>query len=259
MKVVQPWKLRLEHFGFSHIQMEWEKGSIHFNPTHSIEDGDIAVVLWNWPEQLKGVKESVQQGKKCRVIAPQQILDWLAQFGEVNGGDSCSVAGLDIEIESYQPIPPLTLREGLRKVKATARNPFRSIERLREKDLMPSCAPHIAWIRFPSGVLFGHLHLSLHSKTPADWWSRIQPKAKNATWLLVGCDYHMDEDLLQYLSSFSDQQILLTDLIGDYRRKMGMPTQLLTPIADQAIIKNLDVQVFATKVGYRFDTVNLVP
>jgi hypothetical protein len=39
---------------------------------------------------------------------------------------------------------------------------------------------------------------------------------------------------------------------------MGLPTKLLTPIADQAITKNLDVKVFATKVGYRFDTVDLI-
>ena len=60
------------------------------------------------------------------------------------------------------------------------------------------------------------------------------------------------------LCSFQDQQILLTDIIGDYRRKMGLPIRLMTPIADKAIVKNLNVKVFATKVGYRFDTVDLL-
>jgi hypothetical protein len=258
MMQIQPWKLRLEHFGFSHVRMEWAGRTIHFNPISKVHPGDIAVVLWNWPEQLQGVIQSLKEGTNFTVVAPPEILDWLKQFGDPNGSTSYAADGLDINLESYTPIPALTVREGIRKIRSTIRNPARSIQRLRIKDGIPDCEPHIAWVRFPSGILFGHLHLSLHAGTPTEWNEFIRQKVQDATWILIGCDYEEHDVILDRLCSLSPKQVLLTDLIGDYRRKMGLPTKLLTPIADQAIIKNLDVKVFATKVGYRFDTVNLL-
>ena len=62
---------------------------------------------------------------------------------------------------------------------------------------------------------------------------------------------------MKLIEGFSNSQILLSDLVGDYRRQLGLPTRLLTPVADQVISKGLDIQVFASKVGYRFDTVQL--
>ena len=257
MKELLPWKLRLEHFGFSHLCMEWAGRTIHFNPISTVNNGDIAVLLWNWPEQLDGVVQSLQEGIEFSVVAPQEILDWLQQFGTVNGACSFSELGLQIVLESYIPIPPMTVREGFRKIRSSVRNPLRAVHRLRQKDKLPTCEPQIAWVRFPSGVLFGHLHLSLHSGTPQGWRDGLQEKIKDSTWILVGCDYEECDAFIEHLCSLSPKQVLLTDLIGDYRRKMGLPTKLLTPIADKAILKNLDVQVFATKVGYRFNTINL--
>ena len=258
MKSIQPWKLRLEHLGFSHIRMDWAKEPIHFNPATPVDDGSIVVVLWNWPEQLEGVRQSVIHGKQCKIIASPEILSWLSQYGPVDGDSTYEQDGLNIELEPYLPIPSLTISEGARKVRSLVRRPTRSIHRLLQKGKMPSAAPQIAWVRFPSGALLAHFNLSLHSKTPTEWLQSIQEKGQKSSWMLVGCDYEMEKGFLECLRFFPDRHILLTDLIGDYRRKNGLPTKLLTPIADKAISQNYNVQVFATKVGYRFDTIDLI-
>ena len=43
-----PLKLRLVHHGFSHVDLAWEGGQIHFNPLQSVETDDLVILLSAW-------------------------------------------------------------------------------------------------------------------------------------------------------------------------------------------------------------------
>ena len=60
------------------------------------------------------------------------------------------------------------------------------------------------------------------------------------------------------IPKITSEHILLTDLVGDYRRKAGLPTELLTPLADKIIAQERHIHLFPTQVTHRFDNVQLV-
>ena len=247
----------MEHFGYSHIVLEWRGRPIHFNPLDIVAENSIIVILGSWIEQLQGARKMVRQKIPCTIVSSPEILRWLSQFGAVDGVSDFDADGFRIVLEEYQPIAPLTPLELVRKIRASVRHPVRIGRRLQRKQSLPSFAPQIAWIDFPSGVRFAHLNLCLHHNIPLQFFEKIKEKAQKSLWIVVGCDYEESESFLKLIEGFSHSQILLSDLVGDYRRQVGLPTHLLTPIADRAISKGLDIQVFASKVGYRFDTVQL--
>ena len=257
MKHQHPWEIRMEHFGYSHIALEWRGQTIHFNPVDIVEGNSIIVILGSWAEQLQGVQKMIQKNIPCTVVASQEILTWLSGFGTVNGSVGLDQDGLQINLETFEPISSLTPLEAVRKVRASLRHPLRVGNRLKNKQLLPSYAPQIAWIDFPSGVRFGHLNLCLHRNISTDFLEMIKKKAEKATWILVGCDYEEEVSFLKLIEGFTHSKILLSNLVNDYRHRVGLPTRLLTPIADQLISKELDIQVFTSKVGYRFDTIQL--
>ena len=254
-----PWHLHMQHKGFSHIHMQWQGPNIHFHPIQAddIQDGDIVILLWNWIEQLQGTVEAIQRGIRCTVVAPEAIVQWLPTNTVTTFQTAYQADGLNIDLEAYQPIPAWTYTEGLRKLKAGIQRPFSSYQRLVQRRSMPQCDPHIAWITFPSGAQFAHLHLSIHSHSDANWLRTIYEKTAHVSWMVVGCDYEEEDAFVDNIIKFTTEHILLSDLIGDYRRKVGMPCQLLTPLADKIIDQDRHVQIFATQVGYRFDTIAL--
>ena len=257
MKHQHPWEIRMEHFGYSHIVLEWRGESIHFNPLEIVEENSIIVILGSWFEQLQGVRKMIRKKIPCTVVASQDVLSWLSQFGAVNGSVGLDRDGLQIELEAFEPIAALSPLEAVRKVRASLRHPLRIGRRLQKKQSLPSSAPQVAWIDFPSGVRLGHLNLCLHRNISTAFLEHIKKKAETATWILVGCDYEEEVSFLKLIEGFSHSKILLSDLVSAYRRRLGLPTRLLTPIADQLITKDLDIQVFPSKVGYRFDTIQL--
>ena len=68
-----PWQLRLSHKGCAHIQAEWVGGNIHFDPNTPVEDGDIVVLLWNWPERLLSTAKTLQKGKDTAIDAGKKL------------------------------------------------------------------------------------------------------------------------------------------------------------------------------------------
>ena len=249
-----PWQLRLSHKGSSHIQMEWNGKKFHFDPSHPVEDGEVVILLWNWPQRIQATVKSLRSGKRLIVIAPQVALDWLSQYGTFEGySNNCVISDIEFELTPYEPIPPLTLSELANKVKGGIRNGITVAKQIYRKRGMPRFQPHICQVTFPNGSRLLHLNLSLHKYTSIDWFSAQKNALPNINWAIVGCDYRHDEAMLQLIHKLPIDKILLTDLIGDARRNVGMPVQLLTPIADKAITQNLEVYVFAPHVSFRFD------
>ena len=254
-----PWDLRLAHLGHSHIQLEWMLGRIHFDPVISPQDGDIVVLLWNWPDRLWATAQAIQKGVKIRVVACRKALVWLRQFGSFESHlHTAKLDGIEISVHPYEGVSAFSLRDNLRKVRAVIQKPLAVARRLRKKADLPDFAPHIAHLRFPSGAQFLHLNLSLHKATSASWKNDIMNRYEQVDWLLVGCDHEHHDGLIEHLKAFQAKKILLTDLIGDARREIGLPSHWLTPLVDQALEQELEVYVFAPHASYRFDGASLM-
>lgn len=253
------WQLRLEHLGFSHIRMDWVSGTVHFNPRAQIDPSDICVILGGWPEQISGVLEQLQSRSFCHVVAPEVLIDWLLEQGwpQDKLHTSWKRDGFSIDLETYQPIPWLTLKEAVRKGISTIRNPVAPLLRLRSHLGSPMVPPHMAWITFPSGKRLAHLNCGFHQRQETRWLDSVIQRASEATWVLVGADYEEYEACFHALSRIQSEHVLLTDLVGDYRRQAGLPSALLTPLADRVTATGRLVQLFPTQVTHRFDTVVL--
>lgn len=253
------WQLRLEHLGFSHIRMDWTSGTVHFNPITSVDSDDVCVVLGGWPEQIAGMLEHLSSRVFCHVVAPQVLNDWLVEQGwpQEKLHTRWEQDGLLIDLEAYTPIPWMTVKEALRKGISTLRNPVAPLLRLRAHLANPIVKPHMAWITFPSGKQLAHLNCVFHQRQEPNWLNHVIQRASESTWVLVGADYEEYEACFQSMSRIQSEHVLLTDLVGDYRRQAGLPSALLTPLADRITATGRLVQLFPTQVTHRFDTVVL--
>ena len=253
-----PWNLRMEHLGFAHLRLQWAEGLIHFDPCGGIGEGDVVVLLWNWSERLAATAEAVREGKKPIVAAAPEILEWLQGFGELEGSTGgADVGGIGIELRAYQPMPEHSVRENLRKARSVLTHSRQVARRLRRKRRLPSCQPNIACLSFPSGARLLHMNLSLHRFAERSWIESVQKEFSRPNWLIAGCDYHHEQSVLAALPGFEAERILVTDLLGDSRRSIGLPVQLLTPVVDQALSSGLEAYVFSPHASFRFDTIPL--
>ena len=255
-----PWKLRLVHHGFSHVDLAWEGGEIHFSPLTSVAPDSIVVLLSSWPEALQGIQTMAENKQWCTVVGERVLLDWLAEKGWPRDKlhSKLEQSGLVVELETYNPIPALTPKEALYKGWETVKRPWRTVSRVRAHSRTPSSGPQIAWITFPSGKTLAHLHCAFHQRQDSrleDLWIK---RASEATWVIVGADYEEHVHCAEAFERLTAEHVLLTDLIGDYRRSAGLPCALLTPLADAVIGKGRLVQLFATQVTHRFDNVALL-
>ena len=253
------WQLRLEHCGFSHVRMDWVNGTVHFSPIRAVGGDDVVVLLGGWPEQLSGVLEHLENKRYCHVVAPRVLLDWLKEQGWPleKLHDRWELDGFIVELETYSPIPWLTLGEAVRKGLSSFRNPIAPLVRLRAHLQSPVVKPQMAWVTFPSGKQLAHLNCSIHKRQSSAWLNSLVERASQQTWVLVGADYEEYETCFEAMSQIQAEHVLLTDLVGDYRRQAGLPSSLLTPLADRVTATGRLVQLFPTQVTHRFDTVVL--
>ncbi len=255
-----PWQLRLEHCGFSHIEADWVGGNIHFNPYDCVDETSTIVLSSAWPEALRGVKRMAKIRRYCTVVAPQACRQWLSTLGWPSEQlhQTLHVDGLGITLEGYRPIDPLTPKEALYKGWETVKRPWRTISRVRAHQEIPHFAPQVVVVRFPSGRELLHLQCIFHRKQASDVENHWIERSKEATWVIVGADFEEHKHCATRFARLQAEHILLTDLVGDYRRQAGLPCALLTPLADDIIAQERLVQIFATQVTHRFDQVTLL-
>ena len=272
-EALSPWRLRIEHHGFSHLELDTEAGRIHFMPgpdwllleCSPDEQLHTVILLWCWSEMLSATAEAISLGHRLRVIAPAPILEWLRPIGSFEGVSSFNHAAaepggarVDVDLIPYLPMPERTSMESLRLARSVLRNPFRALRRRMIKRGFPICEPMCAELTFPSGARLVHLNLACHSSTSARWWSDMVKRCTEAEWIIVGCDYEHADAVERLLADLKGTQILLTDLVGDYRRRAGLPVRLLTPLVDRLTNSGHKCFVFATKASYRYDRIALL-
>ena len=259
------WKLRMEHQGFSHLWLSWTNGNIHFDPNTALQDGAIVILLWSWPERIMQTAREIEKGTQLIVVAAQEILDWLDNFGSFEGhADQYIGNGLSIRLTPYEAFPAWIFPEGMERFRILFRHPKTSLIRLFQKKGLPISMPRSAELVFPSGAKLVHLNLSLHRKQQESWLQAYAKQCGDINWLVTGIDYNQTEMFIQNLSFFNSPLILVTDLLSDSRKSLGLPTQWLTPIVDQ-LLDIFTTQksakqafVFAPHASFRFDNTELL-
>lgn len=207
---------------------------------------------WQWPEHLRATAQAVRAGLQPTVIAAQPVLDWLAKQGKIEVG-APQIDGVEIRLIPYQPIPSLTPIEAAYKAKAAAMSPRRALSRLRQKRGLPHSAPQVVVLTFEDGKKLVHLNLSLHERTPDAWLTEHREILGGAEWLLVGIDHGEDAAVLERIGALKPRRVLFTDMIGETRRWLGMPTSLLTPTVDRAVTLGLEAHPFVSQASFRFE------
>ena len=258
------WKMRMEHKGYSHLWLSWSLGNIHFDPASSLNDGDIVILLWVWPERLVETAQAISAGKKLIVIASQEIIDWLQNFGSFDGyADHFHEQNLSIKLTPYEGFPSWTWPEGIERIRTAISHPLRVFKRLLRKHSMPNSMPRVAEVTFPSGVTLVHLNLSLHRLQQKSWLQSYSQKCGEIDWLIAGIDQNQDDAFVENLSFFQTDLILVTDLLSGSRKEVGLKTQWLTPIVDnlldifEASSSSKKAYVFAPFASFRFNTKDL--
>ena len=230
------WNLRIEHKGFSHLGLNWHRGEILFDPICDIASSNIIILLNNTPERVRATAEAIRQGKKPIVIAAQEILDWLSSFGLFEGhSDSYEYNALKIQLTPYEGFPAWKWPESLERIQAGIRHPTKAIKKIFSKRKLPNSMPRVALIQFPSGAKLLHLNLSLHKAQQENWLKAYAAQSGECNWLIGGVDFQQTKEFSQNLSFFKSPLILVTDLLSDTRKAVGLPTQWLTPTVDELL------------------------
>lgn len=251
-----PYRLRIEHEGQLSLRLERPGGTLRFDPCGPVDDGDVVVLTWAWPEHLMAAADALAAGRRPLVVAPAPVRAWLAARG---APASClpegpvEVGGLRIQQWPYTPIPWVTPPEAIHKLRSAVLRPDRAFRRLRTRAGLPRSAPQISRVDLPDGAHLLHLNLALHGGTDPGWLAEVATRHGGARWLLLGCDFHEDQAVFEQVARFSAAQVLLVDLLGDVRRELGMPTGLLTPLCDRLRDAGVDAYVLASRVSYRFE------
>lgn len=251
-----PYRLRMEHEGQLSLRLQRPGPTLCFDPWTPPGDGDVVVLTWTWPEHLLATARALDQGRRPLVVAPPAVLDWLAARGAPRAllhAAPATVGDLHVEQWPYTPIPWATPIEAARKLRSAALRPDRALRRLASHRGLPTSAPQVTQVLLPDGGRLVHLNLSLHGGTPPAWLDEMAARLHGADWLLLGCDYGEDAAVAERVARFGAGKVLLVDLVGEVRRKVGMPTAMLTPLVDRLRGDGVDAYVFATRVRYRFE------
>ncbi|MCB9780092.1 MAG: hypothetical protein H6742_16115 [Alphaproteobacteria bacterium] len=251
-----PYRLRMEHEGLWSLRLEREGPWLRFDPRSPPDDGQLVVLTWCWPEHLDATAAALREGRDLTVVAAPEILDWLHRQGAPR--DRLLAApvereGLRIEQVEYTPIPWVTPDEAVHKLKSAVLRPDRAVARLGRKRGLPRCGPRITAITFPDGQRLLHLALALHQGTPDGWLDDVVARFGGPDLLVLGADHGHQDAVRQRIARFSARRVLVVDLLGEVRRNVGMPTELLTPMVDALRADGLDAYVFASRVSYRFE------
>ena len=258
------WKLRIEHQGYCHLWLSWPQGNIHFDPVQNIETDDLVILLAPTPERICDTAKAISAGKKPVVVAAQEIIDWLRSFGDFQGyADTGTYQGITVSLTPYEPFPAWIWPESLERIRAGIRHPRSAIKKLLSKRSMPNSMPRVAQLTFPSGAKLVHANLSFHRLQQKNWLASYTDRCGPIDWLIAGLDYKQVDAFTQNLSFFDSPLILVTDLLSDSRKEVGLPTQWLTPVVDSLLDtfrKNDTNQlafVFAPHASFRFNNTNV--
>lgn len=249
-----PWRLRLKHLGHAAISVERPRRHLVFDPVEAPTAGELIVLTGEESDRLLGATAAVEAGTTPEIVASQKLIHWLGERGELIGQlPPIQVDGLAFDVVPYTPIPYATPAEAVRKAWSGLRHPDRAARRIKRKLARPGSQPLVVQITLPDGGRLVHLGCALSSFLPEDERRRLVQRFVGADWIIVGCDYGEQDAVLAALPAFEARVVLVTDLINQGRRSLGMPTELLTPLVDQLCEQGIQAHAFSWGASYRFE------
>lgn len=250
-----PWRLRLVHEGYASIRVERRGAWVRFDPYDAPAPGQLSVLTWSELERSRGVLAAMDAGDRPTVLTSPPLREWLRGKGAVDDRDPDGVVEeLRFEAEPYKPIPYATPPEAARKLRAAVLNPAHAAMRVRKRLEQPrGTQPLLVQVTLPDGGRLLHLNCSLHDGTDAEWLRRVQGRFHGADWLLVGVDYEQDEAVIEGVPGFGARTVMITDLVNDVRRDIGLPCGILTPVVDALASRGVDAHPFVREAGQRFE------
>lgn len=263
-----PWTLRLEHEGGASIRVERDGRWLRFDPIAADQTwvalGDMPyasaltadqIVVLTFPEheRLVATAHAVRDGLNPTVVASEGILEWLSGFGALTGHTApLELDGLRFETLEFEPIPYAEGTEIAWKAWSALSRPGPSLSRLKNRLRLPRCAPSVFSLTL-GGRRLVHLNMALHNNTSEAWMEQAISRFGGADWLLTGVDYGHERGFMERVARLGARQVLVTDLVSDVRRDMGMPTTVLTLLVDELREQGLDAYVFASRSSFRFE------
>ncbi len=253
-----PYRLRLFHEGYRSVRVERRGRRIRIDPVESVESDDIVLLTGGAPEQVTACVEALSAGQSPTVLGDSELLRWLGEFGRIDAqGVEANLDGLALRSRDYTPVPWVTPAEAPFKLASALTRPDRAVGRLLHRARAPRCAPRAFQVQFADGARLVHLGTALHRGTPTAWFENTVAEWGGAEWLIVGMDPGEQEAILDRIPRLGARRVLLTDLLSDVRRELGMPVKPLTPAGDQLLARGLDVTVFVGGAGMRYEHTSL--
>ena len=246
--------LRIVHTGCAGLRLELGTGTvIAIDPAR--DPGPVSTILltWNERERLQGALEAVRSGRTPRIAARPEILAWLGAEGAIEATDiDGSIADIQVQAETYRPVPYASPAEALRKLRSGVLDPVRAVRRLSSRARLPSCPPVVLRLQLPGGRTLVHLNCALHRDTPADWLEDLATRWGGADWLLCSWDYDEDLAFRQRVPAMNARCVVITDLVNEVRKTLGLPVVTRTPTADALIADEQWVLMLAARTSLRF-------
>lgn len=205
--------------------------TIWIDPPRAPDGGGVVVITWAERERVQGMMHA--SGAWPLICAPE-IAAWLERHapGFPYLRPPCTWEGIRVEAVGYQPIAFATPVEALRKMKSAMRRPHHALSRLRFRAGMPRVSPWVIHCTLPDGRTIVHLNLSLHRQTPERWVDEVCARWCPVDVVVSGVDYGEEEAWLKLLPRFEAGHYIVADLLGDVRRRIGLPAGDLAPLAD---------------------------
>jgi hypothetical protein len=249
-----PTSLRIVHTGCAGLRLELGSGAVLvIDPAEDPGPVDAIALTWNEAERLQGAVEAVGSGRQPTVAARPEIQDWLRRHGALLSHPlGHPLAGLHIEAESYTPVPYATPAEALRKARSGLVDPLRAARRLATRARLPAAPPLVLRATLPDGRALVHLNCALHRDTPAPWLDDLAQRWAGADWLLASWDYGEGRAFAERVEAFGAERLLITDLVGQVRQRLGLPVDTRSLVADALAERGHTVHMLAAGTSLRF-------
>jgi hypothetical protein len=271
-------QVRFEHKGFSHIKITVGTNTIHFDPVGDIQENDVVILTWNWPEKITGTVNALQRGVPCKIIAPQSLLPFLKEKAALdvqknwnNWLWSPNKETVPLLLSSVKQYPYIENKqwpfsEKIYRTLGAIKKPVAAVKQFYKKKIIPQSSPQISLLQWNNGTSLLHANLCFHQAQAQCNQKLIQNilesnDISSVDWMVVGCDYdnsqRHENAIIQQICTLTEKYpckaILLTDLLNTSRQNWGFPTKLLTPICDTILEKKkLSSFVFASHSSFLF-------